>query len=208
MSLRDQLKNAQSRMHEIHDEIEGVGEVAEKESRDISESEIKLIDGLRAEFEGLEKTAATLTKAADAADRVTTNRIASNAITNPPAPPISAGGLTIPAAVARQRSTVFENTADCYAMGRWLFGMMGDQDSKKWSISNGFEYRSEQSVGTPGSGGYTVPTPLAAEIIRLVEEYGIFRQFSRNIPMTAMTLDVPESHRWPHGEISRGRQRD
>jgi HK97 family phage major capsid protein len=45
---------------------------------------------------------------------------------------------------------------------------------------------------TGAAGGFSVPHPMAAEIIRLVEEYGVFRRYSRVMPMTSATLDVPK----------------
>ena len=186
MSLRNQLATCQNRMSEIHDEIEGIGQSAEDESRDISDEETKIIDSLRAEFEGLERKESTLKKAVDASNRVRKDRIAGELVNQQPAP-----SSTVPAIVRGQKSKAFESNAECYAMGRWLFGLCGDENSRHWAASNGFDYRNAQEVGTPGAGGYTVPTPLAATIIRLIEQFGIFRQFARNIPMTSMTLDVP-----------------
>ena len=191
MSLRSQLQTCQSRLHEIRDEIEAIGQAAEDDNRDISEDEGKIIDDLRAEFESQERKEKTLKGAVESFERTQRERLP--APSNVAEMPAAAGGVAKLPAVARgQRSKVFKETRDAYAMGRWLYGMCGDQKSREWAISQGYDYRNAQEVGTDTAGGFSVPTPLAAEIIRLIEEYGVFRQFSRNMPMSAMTLDVPK----------------
>jgi len=51
-----------------------------------------------------------------------------------------------------------------------------------------FQERADQVIGTDADGGFLVPSPLSAEIIRIVERYGVARSIFRNMPMTATTL--------------------
>ena len=192
-SLKNQLSSCQNRMHEIRDEIEGIGNAAEAEARDITEEESQIIEDLRVEFEKLEAKQETLKKAVASAERVTKTRLEAQIaeVSDSVVPAVASGRDMIPANCKGQHSKYFESDAQCFMAGKWLYGALGHQESKNWAIAHGMDYRNEQSVGTPGAGGYTVPTPLAATIIRLIEEYGVFRRFSRNMPMTAMTLDVP-----------------
>lgn len=45
--------------------------------------------------------------------------------------------------------------------------------------------------GTDGLGGVTIPEPLEAALIRLVEQFGIFRQYAGRKAMSAPTDTVP-----------------
>jgi HK97 family phage major capsid protein len=47
------------------------------------------------------------------------------------------------------------------------------------------------SVGDNTKGGYVVPEPLEASIIRLVEERGVFRQYARVYPMGSSSVLIP-----------------
>lgn len=44
--------------------------------------------------------------------------------------------------------------------------------------------------GTAGDGGYLVPSPLAAEVWRVLPEITVMRKIARTMPMTALTLDL------------------
>lgn len=41
-------------------------------------------------------------------------------------------------------------------------------------------------------GGFTVPTPLASEILRIMENVGVVRKLSRVWPMTSKSLEIPK----------------
>ena len=188
-SLRNRLQSLQSRMAEISDEIEAIGQTAQDENRDLNDDETKLLDELGTEFDGLVEKESTLKSNIASLEKV-------RALKAPEpqgmVPQIASGTKLAVAVASHDRSKYFNSSEEAYAMGRWLFGLCGHQSSRQWSIQNGFDYRNDQSVGDDPSGGYTVPKPLMATIIRLLEEYGIFRRFARNVPMSAMTLDVPK----------------
>ena len=194
MSLRKQLKGKQERMGEILDEIEGIGATAQAEDRDLSDDEMTLIADLQAESKKHEASIVTLKDAVANADRAKENRLNAEAIhVNRESHSVITGGnlLSVPAKAKGSKTKYFENEAEAYAMGKWILGLCGENASRRDAIAMGFSYENDQAGGSPSLGGATVPTPLAATIIRLVEEYGVFRRFSRNMPMSAATLDVP-----------------
>lgn len=101
--------------------------------------------------------------------------------------------IRVPSSCFRSSSRVGfkgqESERDAYVSGLWLASITGNawatQKIADLGISNAM------SEGTDSAGGFTVPDPLANEIIRLVEMYGVFRQYTRVVPMTADTLSVP-----------------
>jgi HK97 family phage major capsid protein len=54
------------------------------------------------------------------------------------------------------------------------------------------EARAALQEGTAAEGGYLVPTPMRAEVLRLVKDYGIARRLATVLPMDSQTLSVPD----------------
>jgi len=75
-----------------------------------------------------------------------------------------------------------------YRAGMHLKGyVFGDAEARRWCMDHGVESRA-QAGGTNSLGGYLVSDELASEIIRLVEEYGVFAANARRVPMNSDTL--------------------
>jgi HK97 family phage major capsid protein len=68
--------------------------------------------------------------------------------------------------------------------------LFGDPKADRWCRHNGIDWRA-LSVGTNTAGGFLVPEDFGTTIIDLREEYGIFRQHCRVIPMTEHTMTIP-----------------
>lgn len=96
--------------------------------------------------------------------------------------PIEEPSAVIPAIVKNQKSKFFASNEDAYTAGMYLASLAGNKKAK--------EYMAAQSVGTDADGGYLVPAPLAAELVNLLESYGIARQKCRRIVMGSSTWDV------------------
>lgn len=197
MSLRTQLRDAKARITEVHAEIESVGATAEAEGRDLTEADSAIVQALSDEFDKLEATAKLLTGHIAHADKVAASKVADIEVQGAGVVPSGAiehasNAALLPARVRSQKSKVYDKLGDCYAVGQWLAGLFGNSQSKQWATDHGMSYRNAMEEGTTTAGGFAVPDPMAATIIRLVEDFGIFRQFSRNIPMTSDTLAVPK----------------
>ena len=195
-SLRKQLGEAQARMAEINDELEAVGQAAAEEGRDLTEEDSEVVNKLTDEFEKKSKACDRLQTLIDTKDKIAEKKVVPATIQAQDA--LIATGTPyderrlVPAKVRGQRSKVFDSTLECYEVGRWLNGLVGNEFDKQWAIEKGMTYRNDMTGGSPTAGGYTVPDPMAATIIRLVEEYGVFRRFARNAAMSSDTLDVPK----------------
>jgi HK97 family phage major capsid protein len=96
------------------------------------------------------------------------------------------------------RLQAFANTRDgreaAYKSGKWLQAtLLQDGNAAAWCQSNGMvpDIMAAHSGSTNTKGGALVPETMSSEIIRLVEEYGLFRRVSRGWPMTSDTENIP-----------------
>lgn len=79
---------------------------------------------------------------------------------------------------------------NAYVAGRWLAAnFLGHSKSKAWLKEHGI--RNAMSESEDDRGGIFVPTEMSTTIIRLVEEFGIFRQFASNEPMGSDSKTIP-----------------
>jgi HK97 family phage major capsid protein len=81
-----------------------------------------------------------------------------------------------------------------YRAGKWLqAAILGDEKAINWCANNGVsvDIRAAHSAGDNAKGGVLVPEEMSATIIRLVEQYGVFRQNTRVVPMSSDTLNIP-----------------
>jgi len=80
--------------------------------------------------------------------------------------------------------------ADAYVTGRFLMAVIGNhQQSKAWLQDHGVKmiHTSDEN----DKGGFLVPEVLENALIDLKEEFGMFRQYAMNWPMTSDTSLVP-----------------
>jgi HK97 family phage major capsid protein len=87
-----------------------------------------------------------------------------------------------------------EGHAEAYRSAAWLrAALLGDSKSMTWCDKNGVwvDVRAAHSAGENAKGGVLVPEQFSATILRLVDEYGVFRRNTRVIPMSSDTLNIP-----------------
>jgi len=90
----------------------------------------------------------------------------------------------IPARAKAQKSRFFASSSDAYLAGMYFAHLAGS--------SKAGEVLAAQSVGTDDKGGFTVPDPLAASLVNLLEEYGVARRVCKRVVMSALTWTVPK----------------
>jgi len=90
----------------------------------------------------------------------------------------------IPARAKAQKSRFFASSSDAYLAGMYFAHLAGS--------SKAGEILAAQSVGTDDKGGFTVPDPLAASLVNLLEEYGVARRVCKRVVMSALTWTVPK----------------
>jgi HK97 family phage major capsid protein len=74
---------------------------------------------------------------------------------------------------------------------KYFMALKGDVTAALWMQQHNIGFVALHSEGSNTAGGYLVPSMLAADIIKLMDEYGVFRQYSRKVDMTTDTLNVP-----------------
>jgi HK97 family phage major capsid protein len=80
--------------------------------------------------------------------------------------------------------------ANAYLTGRFLMAAIGnDQKSKMWLQDHGVSM--QHSSDDNSKGGYLVPEVLENALIDLKEEFGMFRRYAMNWPMTSDVSLVP-----------------
>jgi HK97 family phage major capsid protein len=80
--------------------------------------------------------------------------------------------------------------ADAYTSGRFLMAAIGNHEpSKMWLKDHGIQMA--HSSDDNSKGGYLVPEVLENAMIDLKEEYGQFRQYARNWPMSSDVSLIP-----------------
>ena len=71
--------------------------------------------------------------------------------------------------------------------------LFGSESSKQWLGEHGYSLRNAHSTGDNSKGGYLVPEETASAIIRLVEQYDVFRQNVGTVfPVSSGSLRVPK----------------
>jgi HK97 family phage major capsid protein len=87
-----------------------------------------------------------------------------------------------------------EGHAQAYRSGQWLrAALLGDPRALNWCERNAVQVdvRAAHSAGENVKGGVLVPEEFSANILRLVDEYGVFRRNTRVVPMSTDTLNIP-----------------
>jgi HK97 family phage major capsid protein len=83
---------------------------------------------------------------------------------------------------------------DAWVSGHYFAATLYNSDaSRQWLNDHGYSIRNAHSTGDNSKGGFLVPQETAATIIRLVEEFGVFRQNVGTVfPVTSGSLQVPK----------------
>ncbi|MCP4165276.1 MAG: phage major capsid protein [Chloroflexi bacterium] len=197
MSIKKQLDSAQARLLEVGDEMDAVGALAETENRDLTDGDQATLNELSAEFKNLESKIPVLKNIMDAKDRISAGRISSDLVKaqsgDAQSAPKAASDM-IPAQAKAIKTKCYSSNYDAYACGKWLAAtILKRGDAKQWCRDNNIGgYQNAMEEGTDNLGGYSVPDPMAATIIELVESWGVYRQYSRNVAMTSDTLAIPK----------------
>jgi HK97 family phage major capsid protein len=194
MELTEKLKNLRSRHQDITDEVLAMAEDAES----FDDEKQSKYDELIAEAEGVEKQIVNVEAAirrknlsAEKVEDKVSEPVVRDQIDMTPALPREKTAPKIPASVRRvNRMKAFKNDLMAYQFGQWVRACVGVASAKEFCAEHGFPV-SLHSEGVNTAGGYLVPIQFSNEIIKLVDEYGVFRRYSRIRPMTTDTLLVP-----------------
>jgi len=182
------IEDIRARLSDIVTETEAIAEVAGGEDRELNERESNDILALDDEAKKLEADLDHAEKIKEAKDRILARKVeekvAAQAVVITPAPKEEIKAVSIPAKAARYSSKNFASAEDAFVSGQYLLAQAGNRKAA--------EFMAAQSEGTDNKGGFTVPDPLAASLVNLLEEYGVARRACRRIVMSADTWAVPK----------------
>ncbi len=199
MNLKKLLAAKRAEIANLLAEADAIVSLSESESRDVTAEEKKRIDeitgekgllsSLGSEIESLEKRLAVMDRATQIA-RPQLNRQIEDAAGN---------GDQVIRVPARARSgsklkafTGPDAEADAYASGRFLMATIGRHEvSRQWCNDHGLNVRNAMGENDDLKGGVLVPSQMETAIINRKENYGVFGQNCRTIPMTSDTISVP-----------------
>jgi HK97 family phage major capsid protein len=178
-------------------EVQAIVELATAEKRDVNAEEKAVIDriqGLGDEPGEIQALQSDLERAVRFESRISE---ISNNIFNPQQDTIdnpNRKSIIIPAnARLHARLVAFSGPTaeqDAYITGRWVAAnFLGHKPSKSWLKEHGIQ--NAMSESEDDRGGLFVPVETSLAIIRLVESYGVFRQFSSPESMASDRKVIP-----------------
>ena len=87
----------------------------------------------------------------------------------------------------------FKNERDAYKSGQWIRAhFLGDSRASRWCRENGVAVETRaHNESTNSQGGVLVPEEFAQTVIDLKEQYGVFRQNARVVPMGRDVMNMP-----------------
>ena len=122
----------------------------------------------------------------------------------PPIVPVKTSNYKAWATPYSKRTRVFfdENGKPCnekaFGFAKFLqYSVFGDENAKRWLDERGIiclasdAVQKDMTVGVPSAGGVFVPTEFNTDIIRLVDQFGVFRQHANVSPMASAVEVVP-----------------
>lgn len=86
-----------------------------------------------------------------------------------------------------------ENNEKAYRFGVFALAGAGSPWARERAKSLGVPITKAHTEGVNTAGGTYVPDEFSGDLIRLVEEYGVFRRNARVMPMSRDTLSVPRA---------------
>ncbi len=160
---------------------------AEAKAKEL-ESLAERADDLRNKIERAEKVAAKVAAARAVAERCTPAPVAAEPVKEKTMKPFA---LPFPG-TTRLRSFKGPNAEErAYRAGMWYRGyLFGDAEARQWCRDHGVESRA-QSEGSSTLGGALVAEEVLNQMIMLVEDYGTFPRYARNVSMSTDSVVIP-----------------
>jgi len=200
---------------ELLDRAGAINALADEQNRDLTPEEKADFDSIMAEHDGLDgdlqRFEAYEAKAKAIAEARINNRISAGDHSGRAGQPLEQPGtdgageiegdlinrvkvpmkarLMAPTLRNFQGPTAYE---EAFISGQWILAnLYGNQKATKWCLDNGLSVRDAMTEGNNTKGGLLVPEEFSATLIRLVEQYGIFRQKAYIWPMASDTATIP-----------------
>lgn len=203
-------KAIRERMGELHDQATALTNLAEEESRDLTEEEKTRFDVIMADYKAIQDNDLPRAEWLEAEEGQLASARIDARIANGDIHGTGRLESDDEGANGRARRIVIPDSAragvgclksflgeaamqNAYVSGMWMAAALFNRPKAiKWCNDHGITIRDTALTGGDNSlGGHLVPQELASTLIRLVESYGIFRQRARIWPMASDTAIVP-----------------
>jgi HK97 family phage major capsid protein len=174
----------------LKSEIKAMVDAASAESRDLSEEEDTLIASNFSVIEASQKElnrVQTRNEILAKCEPILAKTIPSAPVATEPA------RVRIPArAKVHSKLKAFDSAEDAYLSGQFMFAaLFNNAKAKQFCRDNGI-FNATMVTGDNTLGGFLVPEPMEASIIRLREQYGVFRSNARQVTMADGSMIIPK----------------
>lgn len=192
--MSQRLKQLIAKKDEKIARAEAVSALAAEESRELTAEESTEIDACLADSEKLTADIDRETKLVNA----TKSRLeaASKVIASQKADDVlPQSKIVVPSNAVRGKLNAFKDEKDAYLTGQWFAAaFLGNEKARDWCNAHSVPViRAAHSTGDNTKGGFLVPDSLESTLIRLVQEYGVFRRnVGRVWPMPSGSTKVPK----------------
>jgi HK97 family phage major capsid protein len=203
------VNDIKNQIQDLSAEVDAILEVATEESRELTGDEAARIDEIQGSadgesgglLKGLTENLSRLKKieSRKAAMLVASDKQASAgnlpAVASAPAGSVNMQAVRVPVAAQRHAGnlTSFKGAdalQEAHLAGLFYLAAFRGNVAAREELQ-GYGVQMAQQVGNDALGGYAVPQILETSIIRLVEEFGVFRQNTRVIPMGPGSMLLP-----------------
>ena len=175
------VKALKEEKQSLLDEVQAITAVATDESRELSKDESARINSIlgKGDQVGLADQVQAQLDQRQKIEAVQMNLAAARAeIQQPAAPAAPKARIEFPSFRGKVKSFKGPNAErDAYIAGQFYNAtLFNSASSREWLKENGNLVRAAHSTGDNEKGGYLVPESTESTLIRLVEEYGVFRR--------------------------------
>lgn len=191
MSYFKSSKEIEAAIKDRQDDIDAIEALAKSEKRELTDEETTIVnqwygsDEEDGEFHNLSKQLKTAQKREKIKSEIANRRDVTETVKIGQQRDIFSEVIVPRTARRHGKLKAFANEKEAFACGQFLSAVvLENKEAQEWCNNNGIEIKSALSTGDGSKGGFLVPEPMEASIIRLVEDRGVYRRFARPYPMT------------------------
>lgn len=174
----DNIKSMNEGIAELKNEMRAIIDAASKESRPLTDEEVKNFDAKESEVQKLQATVSRMDKIG---------------VVSPIQQQLVVPQAEQPQAFRHGKLKAFKKPEAAYRAGQFFAAtLFKNQAAAKWCADNGIDIQAALAGGDNVKGGYLVPTEMEQTIVDLREQFGVLRRNCQVVPMGSDTKDQPK----------------
>lgn len=193
------LKQLEERKADVSASVQAITELVKSEKRDMTDGERKQVDAGFADLEKINGDIERARKVEAFKSDILKGRHRDNpeSPVNPKPTQDPVANVVVPIKErGRGKLQAFDGPnaeKEAYIAGQFGRAIMGHSDAKEWLQARGYEVKAAMSSNDNSKGGFLIPDVLEATIVRLVEQFGVFRRnVGRVWPLASGNINVPK----------------